>query len=111
MFSHWLTGAAASLSPASLTVAVDSGATPPQSSSTIHIIGDAAETNVEATVELTGAPTAWRQDDVSVTASLKSHDAMGMARQSGSLRLAGALDRGEREEGWSAVRDRAYAQP
>ncbi|HMN86584.1 MAG TPA: AsmA-like C-terminal region-containing protein, partial [Bauldia sp.] len=82
--SRWFARAAPSLSPASLSVVVNSGAAgAAASATTVQLIGDAAETKVEATVDVAGVPASWRTGDVRLSASIKSHDAMGMARQTG----------------------------
>lgn len=82
-FARWFNRAAPSLSPASISAVINSGAAAPVSATTVQIIGDAAETKVEATIDLAGVPAAWRTSEVKLSASLKSHDAMGMARQTG----------------------------
>ena len=62
--------------------------------SRLDVKGSAKATNFDATVELAGVPTLWRQADLKITASLKSYDAVGVARQIGIEEGEVAVDGG-----------------
>jgi uncharacterized protein involved in outer membrane biogenesis len=82
-FSKWFTQAAPSLAPASLGVTIDSIMTDGEPNSRLDIKGSAGATNFDATIELAGSPAVWRAGHARLTASLKSYDAAGVARQIG----------------------------
>ncbi|HET7716896.1 MAG TPA: AsmA-like C-terminal region-containing protein, partial [Bauldia sp.] len=87
-FARWFRDTAPALAPASIALVVDSFMDEGRPNSRLDVKGSAKATNFDATVELAGVPALWRQADVNVSASLKSYDAVGVARQIG-------LDEGE----------------
>ena len=82
-FSRWFNQTAPSLAPASVGITIDSVKANGAPNSRLDIKGSAGATNFDATIELAGAPTAWRAGQAHFTASLSSYDAAGVARQMG----------------------------
>lgn len=82
-FSRWFLEAAPSLAPASLSLTIDSVMENGAPNSRLDIKGSAGATNFDGSIELAGAPTAWRNGRASFTGSLTSYDAVGVARQVG----------------------------
>ena len=82
-FSRWVNRVGPSLAPVALGVVVDSTVVAGKPSSRVEIKGSAAATNFDASLQFAGAPKAWRSAEATVTASLSSYDAFGLARQAG----------------------------
>ena len=80
-FSRWLRKAAPSLAPTSIALVINSAMDGGQPKTQLDIKGSAKATNFDLALELAGVPTAWRTGEVDLSASLKSYDAAGVARQ------------------------------
>ena len=93
-FARWFRNSAPSLAPASIALTIDSVMDEGRPNSRLDVKGSAKATNFDATVELAGVPALWRQADLNITASLKSYDAVGVARQIGIGQGEVAVDGG-----------------
>ena len=93
-FARWFRESAPALAPASIALTINSVMDEGRPNSRLDVNGSAKATNFEATIELSGVPTLWRQADLDITASLKSYDAVGVARQIGIDRSEVSVDGG-----------------
>ncbi|MCB1500838.1 MAG: hypothetical protein KDK07_13785 [Bauldia sp.] len=80
-FARWLRKAAPSLAPTSVALIINSAMDQGRPETQLDIKGSAKATNFDLSLELAGVPAAWRKGEVDLSASLKSYDAAGVARQ------------------------------
>jgi hypothetical protein len=92
--SRWLRTVAPSLAPALVAITIDSVMDGDRPNTRVDLKGSAKATNFDASLELAGAPARWREAGVLVTASLKSYDALGVARQIGIAEDDASIDGG-----------------
>ncbi|MCP4385201.1 MAG: AsmA family protein, partial [Hyphomicrobiales bacterium] len=81
--SRWFNRTASSLSAATATVKIDSVLDNGVPNSQLEVRGSAGASQFDVTIELAGAPATWRTGSARVVGSLKSYDAVGVARQAG----------------------------
>jgi hypothetical protein len=83
-FSDWLTKAAPSLTPAFITASIEAPPRDGDADFRLNIGGNAAETKLSASFDVTGELANWRQAETAVEINVVSTDAVELARQAGS---------------------------
>ena len=95
-FSHWLTAAAPALSPAAIDASIEAPPAAGGADYRIKLHASAKATQADATIDLSGSPTAWRTGTAAVTLDVSSYDAVGLARQAGLAAAAGDMQKSAR---------------